>query len=130
MPHICRFCGKEFPSRGHVNKHIAVRPECRRQWEMLVSEDTTDNEGGLPEGSFFLLRCSRSNSLNEDNPAASKNRRVTVEDAADEDKDKANEDRDKAGPMILKSGDAFERHLKYAPVLVGNLELQLGLIWH
>ncbi|KAG1734201.1 uncharacterized protein EDB91DRAFT_1250985 [Suillus paluster] len=123
MPHICRFCGKEFPSRGRVNKHIAVRPECRRQWEMLVSEDTTDNEGGLPEGSFSPLRRSRSNSLNEDNPAASKNWQVMVEDAADEDKDKADEDRDKAGQYFEPCPDAgwtlregqtgFEEYQKY-----------------
>jgi len=92
MPHSCGFCGKEFPSRGSVKKHIAIRPECRRKWESLVED--TDDEGGLPvdfsyDNSFSPLCRSHSKSFDsdEDNPAASKSWWVTVEDVADEDKD-------------------------------------------
>jgi hypothetical protein len=38
MPHCCGFCGKEFPTRGGVKRHIASRPECRRQWELMIEE--------------------------------------------------------------------------------------------
>ncbi|KAG1876864.1 hypothetical protein C8R48DRAFT_745419 [Suillus tomentosus] len=93
MHHSCGFCGKEFGGRGGVAKHIAICPECRRKWEKLV-EDTTDDEGGLPgdfsyDDSFSPLQHSHSNSLNpdEDNPTASKNQQVTVEDATDKEKD-------------------------------------------
>ncbi|KAG1815868.1 hypothetical protein EV424DRAFT_1626783 [Suillus variegatus] len=52
--------------------------------------EDTDSEGGLPVDLSFNhlspLRCSRSTSFDpDDNPAASKTRRVTVEDVADED---------------------------------------------
>ncbi|KAG2043550.1 hypothetical protein BDR03DRAFT_1005575 [Suillus americanus] len=93
MSHSCGFCSKEFPSRksGSIKKHIAIHPEWRKKWEMLVA----DNEGGLPEdfsynNSFSPLwrSCSSSFNPDEDNPVVSKNGRVTVEDAPDEDKDK------------------------------------------
>ncbi|KAG1889977.1 hypothetical protein F4604DRAFT_1876673 [Suillus subluteus] len=71
MPHSCGFCGKPFPSRGGVKKHIATHPECRRKWESMVKD-----EGGAPAGfayennPFSPLRRSRSKSfdLDEDNP--------------------------------------------------------------
>lgn len=91
MSHSCEFCGKMFPSKGSVNKHIAIRPECKEKWESMVED--TDSEGGLPVDLSFNhsspLRRSRSTSFDpDDNPAASKTRRVTVEDVADEDEDK------------------------------------------
>ncbi|KAG1846303.1 hypothetical protein C8R48DRAFT_750604 [Suillus tomentosus] len=89
MPHSCGFCGKPFPSRGGVKKHIATRPECRRKWESMVKD--IDDEGGAPtefayeNHSFSPLRRSHSKSfgLDEDNPVVSKSRRVTVKDVAD-----------------------------------------------
>jgi hypothetical protein len=88
MLHSCRFCGKVFPSKGSVKKHIAIRPECKSKWELLV-EDTDSESGLLVDLSYnnsSPLRRSRSMSFDpDDNPAASKTRRVTVEDVADED---------------------------------------------
>ncbi|KAG1831930.1 hypothetical protein DFJ58DRAFT_848128 [Suillus subalutaceus] len=89
MSHSCGFCGKMFPSKGSVKKHISIHPECKEKWESMVED--TDSEGGLPDLSFnhsSPLRRSRSTSFDpHDNPAASKTRRVTTEDVADEDKD-------------------------------------------
>ncbi|KAG2152586.1 uncharacterized protein EDB93DRAFT_1239922 [Suillus bovinus] len=73
-----------FPSKGSVKKHIAIRPECKEKWESMVED--TDSEGGLPVDHSSPLRRSRSTSFDpDDNPAASKTRRVTVEDVANED---------------------------------------------
>lgn len=101
---------------------MAIRAECRRKWEKLV-EDTTDDEGGLPgdfsdNNSFSPLRRSRSNSFNpdEDNPTASKNRRVTIEDAADEEEDKVGryfEPCPDAGWTLREGQTIFEKYQKY-----------------
>jgi hypothetical protein len=121
MSHSCGFCSKEFPSRksGSIKKHIAIHPECRKKWEMLVA----DNEGGLPENfsynnSFSPLWRSRSSSFNpdKDNPVVSKNQWVTFEDAPDEDKDKVGryfELCPDAGWTLQEGQTSFEKYQKY-----------------
>ncbi|KAG1872173.1 hypothetical protein F4604DRAFT_1925769 [Suillus subluteus] len=117
MPHSCGFCGKPFPSRGGVKKHIATRPECRRKWESMVKD-----EGGAPAGfayennPFSPLRRSRSKSfdLDEDNPVASKSRRVTVEDVTDqEDGRRYFEPCPDAGWTLREGQTGFERYQRY-----------------
>jgi hypothetical protein len=123
MTHSCGFCGKSFPSRGGVKKHIATRPECRRKWESMVKD--TDDEGGAPaefayeNDTFSPLRRSRSESfdLDEDNPVALKSRRVTVEDVEDvadkEDGRRYFEPCPDAGWMLQEGQTGFERYQRY-----------------
>ncbi|KAG2118402.1 Zn-finger domain-containing protein [Suillus clintonianus] len=125
MYHSCGFCGKDFTSRESVSKHIAIRPECLRKWELLVED--TDNEGDLPvdfsnDNSFSPLRRSRSKSFepNDGEPAASKSRRVTVEDIADEDLDNVIENSGRyfeqcrdAGWTLREGQTGFERYQRH-----------------
>ncbi|KAG2756757.1 hypothetical protein P692DRAFT_20868402 [Suillus brevipes Sb2] len=92
MSHCCTFCGKEFPMRGGIKRHIANRPKCRTAWELTIEEkDLEDNAPSMENdnvgNSFSPLRRSRSNSFKADelNPPAPKSRCVMVEDVTDED---------------------------------------------
>jgi hypothetical protein len=138
MPHCCEFCGKEFPTTGGVKRHIASRPECRRRWELMIEEKEAvtpiSMENQTVAGpqvdfayddvgdSFSPLRRSRSKSsdADEDNPAAPKSRRVTVEDVADEDEDNLIADGRRyfeqcpdAGWTLREGQTGFERYQKY-----------------
>ncbi|KAG1844271.1 hypothetical protein C8R48DRAFT_678478 [Suillus tomentosus] len=119
MPHNCGFCDKPFSSSGGVKKHIATHPECQRRWESMVRD--TDDEDGAPadfayNDSFSPLRRSRSKSFDfeEDNPIASKSRRVTVEDVTDkEDSGRYFEPYPEAGWTLGEGQTNFEKHQQY-----------------
>lgn len=102
MSHHCGFCGKDIPTVGGVKRHILGRPQCRKEWEALIAEtdavadviddsNTHDNERefapdhmlGEITDSFSPLR--RTHSPPDLDDAASKIRRVTVEEVEDED---------------------------------------------
>lgn len=119
MPHNCGFCDKPFGSSGGVKKHIATHPECRRKWESTVID--TDDEDGAPvdftyNETFSPLRRSRSESFDfeEDNPIASKSRRVTVEDVTDEEDGRRYfEPYPEAGWTLREGQTEFERYQQY-----------------
>lgn len=93
MSHCCAFCGKEFPTRGGIKRHIANWPKWRRAWELTIEEkDSEDNAPSMENydagNSFSPLRHSRSNSFDcfeadEHNPPTPKSWHVMVEDVAD-----------------------------------------------
>jgi len=129
MPH-CRFCAKEMPTSGGVKRHIAGRPDCRRQWELLVENQNdigvpslgnqtvatntntnTDSQADL----FSPHRRSRSESSNPnaDNPTASKHQRVTIEEVEDEDHTQYFEQCVDAGQTLREGQTGFERFHQY-----------------
>jgi hypothetical protein len=90
MSHCCTFCGKEFPTRGGIKRHIANWPKCRRAWELTIEEkDLEDNAPSMENhnagNSFSPLRRSWSNSFEADehNLPVPKSQHVTVKDVAD-----------------------------------------------
>ncbi|KAG1830781.1 Zn-finger domain-containing protein [Suillus variegatus] len=126
MPH-CGFCAKEMPTLGGVRKHIAGRPDCRRQWELLVENQ---NDIGAPRlgtsnqadtntdshaDSYSPHRRSRSESSNPDAdiPAAPKHRRVTIEEVEDEDHARYFEQCVGAGQTLREGQTGFERFQQY-----------------
>ncbi|KAG1762797.1 Zn-finger domain-containing protein, partial [Suillus placidus] len=117
MPH-CGFCAKEMPTLGGVKKHIAGRPDCRRQWELLV-ENQNDNQADTNTNSHADLysphRRSRSESSNPDaeNPAAPKHQRVTIEEVEDEDHTRYFEQCAGAGQTLREGQTGFERFQQY-----------------
>ncbi|KAG1884906.1 hypothetical protein F4604DRAFT_1676341 [Suillus subluteus] len=114
MPHNCGYCDKPFSSSGSVKKHIATHPECQRKWESMVRD--TDDEDSTPtyNNSFSPLRRSRSVDFEEDNPIASKSRRVTVEDVTDEEDGRRYfEPYPEAGWTLQEGQTSFERHQQY-----------------
>lgn len=130
MPQCCIFCGKEFPTRGGVKRHITGRPECRRAWELTIEETeaTYDEDGPQVDfayddvGSSFGLPLRRSRSKSSDadqgNPPALKSRRVTIEEVSDEDAVRTNSGRYfkecPDGGRTLREGETgFESYRKY-----------------
>ncbi|KAG1784333.1 uncharacterized protein HD556DRAFT_1446796 [Suillus plorans] len=130
MPQCCVFCGKEFPTRGGVKRHITGRPECRRAWELTIEETeaTYDEDGPQVDfayddvGSSFGLPLRRSRSKSSDadqgNPPALKSRRVTIEEVSDEDAVRTNSGRYfkecPDGGRTLREGETgFESYRKY-----------------
>ncbi|KAG2338903.1 hypothetical protein BDR05DRAFT_1040661 [Suillus weaverae] len=117
MPH-CGFCAKEMPTLGGVKKHITGRPDCRRQWELLV-EKQNDNQADTNTNSHADLysphRCSRSESSNPnaENPAAPKHQWVTIEEVEDEDHTQYFEQCAGAGQTLRKGQTGFERFQQY-----------------
>ncbi|KAG1894285.1 uncharacterized protein F5891DRAFT_1131006 [Suillus fuscotomentosus] len=119
MPH-CGFCAKEMPTLGGVRKHITGRPDCRRQWELLV-ENQNDigtphlNQADTHTDSYSPHRQSRSESSNPDAdiPAAPKHRQVTIEEVEDEDHAQYFEQCVGASQTLREGQTSFERFQQY-----------------
>ncbi|KAG0692555.1 hypothetical protein DFH29DRAFT_860765 [Suillus ampliporus] len=113
-----------MPTLGGVKKHITGRPDCRRQWELLVENQ---NDIGVPTNqaagtstdshadSYSPHRRSRSESStpDADNPAAPKHRRVTIEEVEDEDHARYFEQCAGAGQTLHEGQTGFERFQQY-----------------
>ncbi|KAG1782843.1 hypothetical protein EV702DRAFT_1040672 [Suillus placidus] len=123
MLQCCEFCGKEFPTRGGLKRHITNRPKCRRAWELTIEEKEVtapSMENHDVGNSFSPLRRSWSNSFDADeaNLAAPKSQHVTVEDVADEGEVVEGGGRyfqqcSDAGWTLREGETEFERYRKY-----------------
>lgn len=87
----CMFCGKVTATGEGVKRHIVGRPECRRQWSLLIEEADAANSDP-PDVDFSYENMAapghvhqRGSSDTDQNPTPGKIRRVTVEEIDDED---------------------------------------------
>ncbi|KAG2350727.1 hypothetical protein BDR05DRAFT_979386 [Suillus weaverae] len=127
MPH-CRFCAKEMPTLGGVKKHIAGRPDCRRQWELLV-ENQNDNQADTNTNSHADLysphrrSCSESSNPNAENPAAPKHQQVTIEEVEDEDHTQYFEQCSGAGQTLFQQYKEGMGEDQWAPFYDGYIPI-------
>ncbi|KAG1750469.1 uncharacterized protein EDB91DRAFT_1078501 [Suillus paluster] len=122
MPH-CGFYTKEMPTLGGVKKHVAGRPECRRQWELLVENQNdigvpsigTDTNTNSNANLFSPHHRSHSESSqpDADNATAPKNQWVTIEEDKDEDHRRHFEQCTGAGQTLCEGQTGFERFQQY-----------------
>ena len=84
------FCGKVTTTDEGLKRHIVGRPECRKEWRLMIEEadaesaenfDTQDVDFSPASGHIHM----RSSPDVDHNPTDRKNRRVTVEEVDDED---------------------------------------------
>ncbi|KAG1897031.1 uncharacterized protein F5891DRAFT_1130082 [Suillus fuscotomentosus] len=93
-------------SKGGVRRHINNQPDCRRQWELLVE---TQKDISAPQAHLGTLNQADTNN----NPAAPKHRRVTIEEVEDEDHAQYFEQCVGAGQTLREGKTGFERFQEY-----------------
>ncbi|KAG2112917.1 hypothetical protein BD769DRAFT_1364286 [Suillus cothurnatus] len=121
-----------MPTSGGVKRHIAGRPDCRRQWELLVENqndigipslgnqtvatNTNTNTNTYSQADLFSPHRrshSESSNPNADNPTASKHQWVTIEEVEDEDHTQYFEQCVDAGQTLREGQTGFERFHQY-----------------
>lgn len=89
-PH-CVFCGKVTATHEGLKRHIAGRPDCQRQWALMIKDIDTENLDALnrpdspPSADFSHHVHPHPSADMDNNPAPRKTPRVTVEEAEDDD---------------------------------------------
>ncbi|KAG1874425.1 hypothetical protein F4604DRAFT_1880885 [Suillus subluteus] len=82
----CAFCGKATTTQEGLKRHIARRPECQRQWALMINDIEADNlntpDDNLPP---VDVDFSHVHPHLDPNPAPSKSCHITIEEVKDED---------------------------------------------
>ncbi|KAG1869961.1 hypothetical protein F4604DRAFT_1881323 [Suillus subluteus] len=82
----CAFCGKATTTQEGLKRHIARRPECQRQWALMINDIEADNLNTPDDNPPPVdVDFSHVHPHLDPNPAPSKSRRITIEEVEDED---------------------------------------------
>ncbi|KAG1883615.1 hypothetical protein F4604DRAFT_1920116 [Suillus subluteus] len=82
----CAFCGKATTTQEGLKRHIAQRPECQRQWALMINDIEADNLNTPDDNPPPVdVDFSHVHPHLDPNPTPSKSRRITIEEVEDED---------------------------------------------
>ncbi|KAG1732870.1 uncharacterized protein EDB91DRAFT_1238678 [Suillus paluster] len=125
MPH-CVFCGKVTTTHEGLKRHVAGRPECRRQWASMIEDVEAENLDDAPDVDFPHQDAAPAGHVHprpspdtDNNPALRKTRRTTVEEVEDEDgmlfpnNGRYFEPQSDAGWALREGETNFERYRTY-----------------
>ncbi|KAG1890067.1 hypothetical protein F4604DRAFT_2003912 [Suillus subluteus] len=82
----CAFCGKATTTQEGLKRHIARRPECQRQWALMINDIEADNLNTPDDNPPPVdVDFSHVHPHLDPNPTPSKSCRITIKEVEDED---------------------------------------------